>query len=153
MFEVKNTPASFNFISVNMSLANIFIKQYFVMMYGRVQLRSKTFDVFKKLLIERLNSVDFSVGWRFKDWRLPEYYTNTLPTSKRAHSASVAMNSRLILYREMIGTHFGKPAKRVRTLCGQMQIFKQQEHILLLFLIIIIIAVSPDEKVCFSVHT
>ena len=117
-FEVKNTSDSFNFISVNMSLANIFIKQCFFVMYERVQLRSKTFDVFKKLLIEHLNCVAFPLGWQFKDWRLPEYYTNTLPTSKRTQSESFAMNSRLILYREITGTHCRKLAKRVRTLCG-----------------------------------
>jgi len=111
------------------------------------------------LLIEQLIRVAFTAGWQFKDWRLPQYYTNTLPASKRTEPESVAMNSRLILYREIIGTYCGKPAKRVRTLCGQMQIFKQQEHILLLFLIIIIIiiiiiiAVRPDEKCCISVHT
>ena len=123
------------------------------MIYEEVQLRSKTSDLFKKLLIEHPIRVAFSVDCHFKDWRLPECYTNTHPTSKRTQSVFVATKNRLILYREMIGTPCGKPAKRVRTLCGQRQI-----HILLLFLIIIIIiiiiAVIPDERFLrFSSHT
>jgi hypothetical protein len=114
------------------------------------------FDIFKKLLIEHLIPVAFSVSWWFKDWHLPEYYTKTLPASKRTQFELVAMNSRLILYRKMIGTRCGKPAKRVMTVWPNADIFKQQEHILLLFLIIIIIiivAVSPDERFCASVRT
>jgi len=77
-------------------------------LYESLKLRSKRFDAFKKLLIEQLIRVAFSVGWQFKDWRLPQCYTNTLPASQRTESESVAMNSRLILYREIIGTHCGK---------------------------------------------
>jgi hypothetical protein len=55
-------------------------------MYKKLQLRSKTFDAFEKLLIEHLIRVAFTVSWQFKDWRLPEYYTNTLPASSRTHS-------------------------------------------------------------------
>lgn len=94
------------------------------MLYESVQLRSKMFDAFKKLLIEQLIRVTFSVGWQFEDCRLPQYYTNTLTASERTESEPVAMNSRLILYGEIFGTHCGKPATRVRTLCGQMQIFE-----------------------------
>jgi hypothetical protein len=104
-----------------MSLSNIVIKQYFFMMYEKVDLRSKTFDVFEKFLIEHLIRVAFTVGWEFKERHLPEYYTNTLPASKRTEFEFVVMNSRLILYRKWIGTHCGKPAKRERTLWGRMQ--------------------------------